>query len=70
MNELQKLRKRIGELMTENEVIKANAIKVMATGLGREETATSMYSNARRENQAYQTVLEELDKIESEVENG
>lgn len=64
MTPTEKLRKRIGELMTENEVIKANSIVIKTA------RAIQVYGKAKRENEAYKIVLEELDKIESEVENG
>jgi len=61
---MEQLRERIKALMSENEAVKNNAMKIistaMATGI---EQATKMWSNAKRENIAYQNVLDEMDGI-------
>jgi len=67
MSTVEKLKQRISELMTENEIVKANSMKAVTTGIidcdGR---ASIMYCNAKRENMVYQDVLELIDELEAE----
>jgi len=59
---MEQLRKRIEELMSDNEIVKSSAMKVITCD-PTSETAKYMWANAKRENIAYQNVLDEMDKI-------
>ena len=59
---MEQLRKRIEELMSENEIVKANAMKVITCD-PTSETAKHMWTVAKRENIAYQKVIDEMNKI-------
>ncbi len=59
---MKNLIKQIEALMSENETVKANAIKCISTGMGDRERSMLMWSTAKRENQAYQNVLELIAK--------
>lgn len=63
INKMEQLRKRIEAIMSENESIMANAVKISANRSGNAERCISMYSNAKKENAVYKNVLTEMDKI-------
>lgn len=66
---IEQLKKRIDELMTDNEVVMANAVKISANSTGNAERCVKVYSQAKNENKTYQNVMEIIKELENGTEN-